>query len=296
MSVPLLKNQVAVVTGSSRGIGAAIATQLAQAGCDLVIHGRAESPALESVRTRIEALQRRCAILVADFSEPIDAHAFCDQAWSAFGRVDHWINNAGADVLTTEWRQAEFRDRLNHLLQTDLTATCLLSREAGRRMAEYARQESKQGVPSIVNVGWDQACQGMAGDSGEMFAAVKGGVMAFTRSLAKSLAPDVRVNCVAPGWIRTAWGEQASDEWQRRAVCESLVKRWGTPQDVALATEFLCRHSFVNGHVLPVNGGFDHAGIAAPKLDSDSKSRTDFDSSSDSDSVFKSDFNPRRTE
>ena len=85
-------------------------------------------------------------------------------------------------------------------------------------------REAGSGV--ILNVGWDQADRGMAGDSGELFATAKGAVMAFTRSLARSLAPQVRVNCLAPGWIRSAWGEGALPHWQDRAR-ESLLERWG---------------------------------------------------------------------
>jgi 3-oxoacyl-[acyl-carrier protein] reductase len=109
----------------------------------------------------------------------------------------------------------------------------------------------------IVNVGWDQAEHGMAGDSGEMFAAAKGAVMAFTRSLAKSLAPRVRVNCVAPGWIKTTWGETASEYWQARAVAESLLARWGTAEDVARVVRFLAGPdaAFVTGQIVNVNGG-----------------------------------------
>jgi 3-oxoacyl-[acyl-carrier protein] reductase len=82
--------------------------------------------------------------------------------------------------------------------------------------------------------------------------------MAFTRSLAKTLAPQVRVNCLAPGWIKTAWGDRASDYWQQRAQRESLLRRWGTPEDVARAARFLVSPaaSFITGHVLPVNGGY----------------------------------------
>ena len=110
---------------------------------------------------------------------------------------------------------------------------------------------------AILNMGWDQADVGMGGDSGEMFAAVKGAVMAFTRSLARSLAPHVRVNCLAPGWIRTAWSETASDYWQRRARRESLLQRWGTPEDVAATARFLVSPaaSFITGEVIAVNGG-----------------------------------------
>jgi 3-oxoacyl-[acyl-carrier protein] reductase len=85
--------------------------------------------------------------------------------------------------------------------------------------------------------------------------------MAFTRSLAQSLAPQVRVNCLAPGWIRTAWGERASEYWQQLAVRQSLRQRWGTPDDVAQAALFLVSPAadFITGQVLPVNGGFRYA-------------------------------------
>ncbi len=120
-------------------------------------------------------------------------------------------------------------------------------------------QQAGGGV--LLNMGWDQAQLGMSGDSGEMFATVKGAVMAFTQSLARSLAPTVRVNCLAPGWIRTQWGQQASDFWQQRAEQESLLARWGTPADVARVAHFLVSPAaaFVNGQVIPVNGGLQQS-------------------------------------
>src|SRR5262249_32399295 len=95
------------------------------------------------------------------------------------------------------------------------------------------------------------------GASGELFAATKGAVMAFTRSLALSLAPEVRVNALAPGWVKTAWGERAPDAWQRRAVREAPLARWGTPADAAGAACFLVGPdaAFLTGQVLRVNGG-----------------------------------------
>ena len=111
---------------------------------------------------------------------------------------------------------------------------------------------------SMVNIGWDQAEFGMSVDSGEMFATIKGAVMSFTRSLARSLAPRVRVNCVAPGWIKTEWGEHANTYWQSRATGESLLQRWGTPEDVANAVQYLAcdLSSFLTGQIVRVNGGF----------------------------------------
>jgi 3-oxoacyl-[acyl-carrier protein] reductase len=90
-----------------------------------------------------------------------------------------------------------------------------------------------------------------------MFAAAKGAIMAFSRSLALSLAPHVRVNCLAPGWIRTEWASDASDYWQQRACQESALQRWGTPDDVAGVAEFLVSSAarFVTGQVIAVNGG-----------------------------------------
>ena len=170
--------------------------------------------------------------------------------------MDIWINNAGADVLTGDNIHLSFDEKLQRLMAVDVQATIRLSRLVGARMK--IRPDVVGGV--ILTIGWDQAAQGMGGDSGELFSAVKGSVMAFTRSLAHTLAPEVRVNCLAPGWIRTAWANQASAEWQQRAVDESLRCRWGTPEDVAAVACFLASPAadFITGQVVLVNGGFRH--------------------------------------
>lgn len=115
----------------------------------------------------------------------------------------------------------------------------------------------ERGDGVLLNIGWDQAETGMEGASGELFAATKGAVMAFTRSLALSLAPEVRVHCIAPGWIRTAWGVQASEVWQERVMRETPLKRWGTPEDVAAVARFLSGPGaqYLTGQTLNVNGG-----------------------------------------
>src|SRR5262249_11548719 len=151
---------------------------------------------------------------------------FVDAAWASWPRgIDIWINNAGADTLTGEAAKWSFERKLQELWAVDVRGTIELSRLAGAKM-------KTQGRGVILTMGWDQAEIGMAGDSGQLFGAVKGAVMAFTRGLAMSLAPEVRVNCLAPGWIRTAWGEQASSAWQARVLAETPLGRWGTPEDV----------------------------------------------------------------
>ena len=139
---------------------------------------------------------------------------------------------------------------MDELLTVDLKATMRLSRAVGERMKARGR-----GV--ILTVGWDQAEAGMEGDSGQLFAAVKGAVACFTRSLALSLAPEVRVNCLAPGWVRTAWGEGASEEWQERVRRETPLGVWGLPEDVAAAAVWLASPAagFLTGQTVRVNGG-----------------------------------------
>ena len=246
-----LAGLAAVVTGSSSGIGRAAALELASAGAAVLVHARRSEQAAQAVVAEIRAAGGVAEMTLADIAEPADRERLVERAWQWRGRVDVWVNNAGADVLTGEAARWPFERKLDALWRVDVTGTMQLSRMAGERM-------KAAGSGAIINIGWDQAEYGMAGDSGEIFAAVKGAVMAFSKSLARSLAPAVRVNCVAPGWIKTSWGEQASAAWQKRAIGESLLARWGTPEDVARVIRFLASPAaaFVTGQVLNVNGGF----------------------------------------
>ncbi|RIK77733.1 MAG: 3-oxoacyl-ACP reductase [Planctomycetota bacterium] len=243
-----LTGRWAVVTGSTRGIGKAIALELASAGANVIVNGR-DAAAADAVCTAIRQLKRQAVAIVTDLATDAGRTKLVERTWS-HQPIDVWVNNAGVDVLTGESASWTFEEKLSRLWALDATGTIELARACGNRMRE-------RGSGVIINIGWDQAETGMEGDSGELFAAVKGAVTAFTRSLAKSLAPQVRVNCISPGWIRTAWGQTAPEYWQRRAVEESLVQRWGEPEDVARTVRFLASPagSFINGQVIAVNGG-----------------------------------------
>jgi 3-oxoacyl-[acyl-carrier protein] reductase len=244
-----LKGQTAVVTGSSSGIGLAIATELARAGTDVMIHARRNREGAEKTAAQVRAIGREAVVQLADLSEAAAQDELVNAAWN-WRAIDIWVNNAGVDVLTGTAAEWSFEDKLAALWKVDVVGTLRLSRAIGARMKD-------RGHGSIVNIGWDQAVTGIPGDSGQMFAAVKGAVMAATRSLAKSFAPEVRVNCVAPGWIRTEWGDQASDKWQKVATEDSLMARWGETEDIAHAVRFLASPAagFINGQVIDVNGG-----------------------------------------
>ena len=252
-----LTGKTAVVTGSSSGIGRAIACEFAQAGADVVVHARVHRDAAEATAAAIRAHGVGAHVALADLADPSSHEALVEEAWNWRNGVDIWVNNAGADVLTGAAADWSFEEKLARLWQVDVLATMRLARSIGRRMQQSGT--GRCGV--ILNMGWDQADAGMAGDSGEMFGAIKGAVIAFSKSLARSLAPQVRVNCLAPGWIKTAWGAQASEYWQARACRESLLARWGTPEDVAGVAHFLASPaaSFITGQVIPVNGGFRHS-------------------------------------
>ncbi|HET6328779.1 MAG TPA: SDR family oxidoreductase [Planctomycetaceae bacterium] len=245
-----LSGRKAVVTGSSSGIGRAIALEFARAGADVLVHARHSADAAKRVADEIEQLGHSATVVLADLGCTESLSIFVDDCWRALSLVDIWVNNAGADLLTGNDAKRPFAEKLQVLLDVDVRSSVVLSKLAGERMAQEAG-----GV--ILNLGWDQADRGMEGVSGELFAASKNAVMGFTRSLAVSLAPRVRVNCIAPGWIRTAWGETASEIWQERVRRETPLERWGTPEDVAKVARFLASSdaAYLTGQVIRVNGG-----------------------------------------
>ena len=202
------------------------------------------------VAGRIRSASGAATVVTADLNDERHLSDFVDKAWSCFGTVDIWVNNAGADLLTGPEAKWSYEEKLQRLLDIDVRGTMLLGRLAGQRMFEA-------GSGALLNISWDQADRGMAGDSGELFAAAKNAIAGFSRSLALSLAPKVRVNCIAPGWIRTAWGEQAADYWQDRVREETPLKRWGTPQDIAALARFLVSSEadYMTGQVINANGG-----------------------------------------
>ncbi len=240
----------ALVTGSTGGIGRAIAVELAAGGADVIVHGRRSHEAAAETAGAVRRAGGASAVLLADLHDAAECRLLAEQAWEAWEGLDVCVNNAGADTLTGKAARWPFARKLEELLAVDVTATMLLSREVGRRM-------KKAGGGVILNMGWDQADTGMEGDSGELFAAAKGAVMAFSKSLALSLAPEVRVHCLAPGWIRTAWGNKASEAWQERVRRETPLRRWGAPEDVAAAARWLASPAarYLTGQVIRVNGG-----------------------------------------
>ena len=240
-----------LVTGASSGIGRAIAIASARAGADVALTYRLNERGARDVSREIEALGRRARVIRLDLADITSINALGSAARAALGGVDAWVNNAGADVLTGPAATMAVTEKLDLLMRVDLRGSILASWQAADLMAA----QEKGGV--IINMSWDHVLTGMPGVEAQLFSAVKGGVLSFSKSLARTVAPRVRVNVLAPGWIETAYGNEVDETVRRQIVASTPLERWGTPEDVANAAVYLASPaaSFVTGQTMLVGGG-----------------------------------------
>lgn len=241
----------AVVTGASSGIGAAIAETFAEAGATVLVTHRDSEEGACAVAERIARRGGRALVAQADLGTRGACDALVGEARERLGGIDVWVNNAGADVLTGEPADWDWERKLDLLLTVDLKGTVACSYAAGAVMRE------QPGGGAIVNMSWDHVTAGMAGENPELFSAVKGGVLAFSKSLARSLAPRIRVNVLCPGWIETAFAQEADREFRQEVAESTPLGRWGRPEDVAAAALWLAspEAGFITGQAVNINGG-----------------------------------------
>ena len=239
------------MTGASSGIGRAIAETYGAEGAVVLLTHRASPARASEVADAIATRGGRALVRQADLATRDACERLVAEAHEQLGRVDVWVNNAGVDVLTGEAAAWEWERKLDALLAVDLKGTIACSYAAG----EVMRRQERGGT--IINMSWDHVTTGMAGDDPQLFAAVKGAVLAFSKSLARALAPEVRVNVLSPGWIETRFAEEADREFHRAVAQDTPMKRWGRPRDVADAALYLAspEASFLTGQAINVNGG-----------------------------------------
>jgi len=249
---PTLTGKVVLITGASSGIGRAMALACAEAGADLALTYRANRRGADDTAESVRRHGRRVELLSVDVADERALETLAAQVREAFGRVDVWVNNAGADILTGEAARLTWIEKLDRLLAVDLRGTVLASWKAVALM----RGQPAGGV--ILNVSWDHVLAGgTKGGYAEVFCAAKGGVYSFSRALARSVAPHIRVNVLGPGWIETAYGESLDPTVKERITRSIPLSRWGTPQDVAHAAVYLASDAaaYVTGQMLMINGG-----------------------------------------
>jgi 3-oxoacyl-[acyl-carrier protein] reductase len=240
-----------LVTGASSGIGRGIAIAAARAGADVALTYRSNERGARDAARDVEALGRRARVIRLDLGDPTSINALASATRAALGGVDVWVNNAGADVLTGPAASMPATEKLDLLLRVDLRGTVLASWQAIELMS------AQDGGGVIINMSWDHVLIGMAGIEAQLFSAVKGGVLAFSKSLARTVAPKIRVNVLAPGWIETAYGTDVEETIRRQVVASTPLERWGTPDDVAGAAVYLASPaaSFLTGQTMFVGGG-----------------------------------------
>ena len=240
-----LDDKVALVTGAGRGIGRAIAKELACGqGAHVAVLDRDYEHALE-VAAEIGCGSRGFRVDVVDTPA---VEACVAEVEKSLGPIEILVNNAGITRDNLLARLSE--EQWDTVLDVNLKGTWLCSRAAAEVMAA-------RGQGAIVNMSWDHVLTGMGNPTAAIYGAAKGGILALSRCLAQEFAPGVRVNVVAPGWIKTKWAETADEGLSRAVVHSTPLARWGRPDDVAAAVLFLAsaESSFITGETLLVGGG-----------------------------------------
>ncbi|MGC7097721.1 SDR family oxidoreductase [Amycolatopsis lurida] len=250
----LLTGRVAVVTGAGRGIGAATAVALAEAGADVVLAARTEEQ-LREVAGQIEAAGRKAEVVAADLSDPSAAAALADAATGAFGRLDIVVNNVGGTLprplLETSPRFLEEAFRFN------VATAHALTRAAAPAMLAA-------GGGAVVNI--SSALGRVAGRGYLAYGTAKAALAHYTRLAAADLAPKIRVNAIAVGTVLTSALEivAANPELKERMEQDTPLRRLGEPEDIAAAVLYLTSPAgaYLTGKLLEVDGG-----LQAPNLD-----------------------------
>ena len=242
-----LAGKVAVVTGSSRGIGAAIAKALADQGAKVVINHRHSPEGAAEVAEVIKANGGEVTLIQADVGQSIEAQRLIKETIDTYGQIDILVNNAGTtrDALIMTMKDEDW----DLVLRTNLSSTYYCCKAAVRPMM-------KKRSGRIINI---TSVVGLAGQAGQTnYAASKAGIIGFTKSLAKEVGSrNITVNAIAPGFIPTVLTEVLPQEMMQSVVANTPLGRLGTVGDVANATLFLASDeaAFITGQVLTVDGG-----------------------------------------
>lgn len=240
-----VQGKTVLITGGARRIGAAIARRLHAAGANLMLHYRSSSGDAQQLQKELDAVRPQSVALVkADLLDLGQLPGIVDQTLARFSRLDALVNNASSFFLTP--MGGITRDAWEDLIGTNLRAPLFLSQAAAP-----ALRQTRGSIVNITDIHADRPLLDYA-----VYSIAKAGLSGLTRSLAQELGPEVRVNAVAPGPI--LWPEDTSfdDEARQRIIAHTLLKREGTPDDIATAVRYLIVDAaYVTGETINVDGG-----------------------------------------
>ena len=240
-------SKVAFITGATRGIGKAIALELAKEGYNIALNYRTENEALETLKKEISELGVECYPVQGDVSKAEDSERMTKEIIEHFEQIDVLVNNAGItkDNLILRMKEEEFTDVIN----VNLVGTFNITKNVIKYM-------TKKRYGKIINISSVVGISGNAGQSN--YAASKAGIIGFTKSIAKELASrNITANAVAPGFIQTDMTNVLKDEIKEAIEGTIPLKRLGTAEDVAKVVKFLAsdESSYITGQVINVDGG-----------------------------------------
>jgi len=242
-----LSDRVAIVTGSGRGIGRAIALKLAEVGATIVINDIGDASPVDSLAEEIKAMNRESLAFLGDVSLSSDVDRMVEAAIATYGKVDILVNNAGItrDQLVLRMSDEDWEKVMN----VNLKSVFFCTRAVLRHMV-------KQRWGRIVNIA---SIVGIVGNAGQAnYASAKAGIIGFTRTTAKEVASrGITANAIAPGFIDTSMTQQLQEDWKRELQRRIPLGYLGTPRDVAEAVAFLASEEarYITGQVLNVDGG-----------------------------------------
>ena len=240
-------SKVAFITGATRGIGRAIALELAKEGYNIALNYRTENEALETLKKEISELGVECYPVQGDVSKAEDSERMTKEIIEHFEQIDVLVNNAGItkDKLIQRMKEEEFTDVIN----VNLVGTFNITKNVIKYM-------TKKRYGKIINISSVVGISGNAGQSN--YAASKAGIIGFTKSIAKELASrNITANAVAPGFIQTDMTNVLKDEIKEAIEATIPLKRLGTAEDVAKVVKFLASDdsNYITGQVINVDGG-----------------------------------------